>query len=253
MEHDEGVRFAVSDGIARVTLARPGVLNAFNHDQRIKLTEAFKRATEDTDAHVIVLAGEGRAFCAGQDQRESAAFDEDTAQRRLETYEKLFQTMRHCTKPIIAKVHGYAAGAGFQLALMADMRIAGASMKMGMTELRIGSPPIVGSAMLLPILGEARMRQMILTADFVDADKALAWGLVNEVVPDDALEARVDALAGLLASWDPGPVARVKTWMAHLGEDLFTHAWDQAKVIHRENFKAGSLVAGAKKFVERKG
>jgi enoyl-CoA hydratase/carnithine racemase len=243
----------VSQGIAYVTLARPRVLNAFNHEQRVKLTQAFERASEDPAVRVIVLAGEGRAFCAGQDQRESAAFDEDTAQRRLETYEKLFQTMRHCTKPIIAQVHGYAAGAGFQLALMADMRIAGTSMKMGMTELKIGSPPIVGSAMLLPILGEARMRQLILTAEFVDAERALAWGLVNEVVPDDALAARVARMASTLEGWDPGPVARVKTWMTHLGEDLFTHAWDQAKVIHRENFRAGSLVAGAKKFVERKG
>lgn len=250
-EEHATVRCDVADGIATIVLDRPRVLNAFNHAQRIRFTEAMERAAEEPTVRVIVLRGEGRCFCAGQDQKESAGFDEAAAQRRLDTYERLFATMRACTRPIIAQLHGHAAGAGFQLALMADIRIAGASTKLGMTELKIGSPPVVGSAMLRPVIGDSLMRWMILTAEFVDAQAALRMGLVHESVTDDDLPGRVAAVAQRLAEWDPGPVARVKRWLSTMSEDLFAESWRQAKIIHRENFLAGSLSGGARKFVSR--
>ncbi len=253
MAEDEhaGIRCDVADGVAHIVLDRPQVLNAFNHAQRIGFTKTLEDVAEDPAVRVIVLRGAGRSFCAGQDQKESAGFDEAAAQRRLDTYERLFAVMRASTKPIVAQLHGHAAGAGFQLALMADIRIAGASAKLGMTELKIGSPPIVGSAMLRPVIGDSLMRWMILTAEFVDADTALRMGLVHEVVPDDDLPARVAAMAQRLAGWDPGPVARVKRWLSVMGDDLFNESWRQAKIIHRENFRAGSLSGGAQKFVAR--
>lgn len=109
--------------IAYLTLNRPSVLNALNHEARCALTEGFERLEADPDVRVIVMRGAGRAFCAGQDQKESAGFDAARADQRIDTYGKLFASMRRLTKPVIARMHGYAAGAGCQLAMLADLRI----------------------------------------------------------------------------------------------------------------------------------
>src|SRR6185369_17838789 len=95
-----------------------------NHEQRTNLETAFRALDADDAVRVVVLTGSGRAFCAGQDQKESASMDSDGAHRRILGYASLYRTIRKFSKPIIARVHGYATGAGLQLALLSDLRIA---------------------------------------------------------------------------------------------------------------------------------
>jgi len=247
----ETLQVDVQDKIATLTLNRPQVLNAVNHQQRANLEAAFRALEADEDVRVIVLKGNGRAFCAGQDQKESAAMDAAGAHRRIEGYSSLYTLMRSLSKPIIARLHGYATGAGLQLALLSDLRIASVDTKAGMTELNVGSAAIMGSAFLLPLIGEAEMRRLVMMSEFVPADKALSMKLVHEVLPEDELDARVMAIATKMAGWPPLGIALTKEWWRKMGDELFQASQDQARQSHARNFAAGGLSHGARKFLER--
>jgi len=241
---------AVDGPVATVTLNRPEVLNALNHAQRANLEHAFKALDADMEVRVIVLTGAGRAFCAGQDQKESAAMDAHGAARRIEGYASLYKVMRALRKPIIARIHGYATGAGLQLALLSDLRIAGPAARLGMTELNVGSAAIMGSAFLLSLVGEAAMRRIVLLSDFLGAQEARSLNLVHEVLPDDgALDARVTAIAQGLAGRPPLGIALTKQWWRVMGDAQFDAAMEHARQAHATNYAAGGLSQAAKNFV----
>ena len=242
----------VEEGIATLTLNRPQALNAVNHEQRQNLETAFKALDADPQVRAIVLKGAGRSFCAGQDQKESAGLDAAGAARRIEAYASLYTVMRGISKPIIARLHGYATGAGLQLALLSDLRIADDTAKVGMTELNVGSAAIMGSAFLLPLIGEAAMRRLVLLSDFIDARQAQCMNLVHEVHAPEAADARVREIALGLAKRSPLGVALTREWWRILGDDVFFAAMDHARKAHARNFEAGGLSAGASKFVARK-
>ena len=237
----------IEDGIATLTLNRPQVLNAVNHQQRQNLETAFKALDADPQVRAIVLKGAGRSFCAGQDQKESAGLDAAGASRRIEGYASLYTLMRSIGKPIIARMHGYATGAGLQLALLSDLRIADDSTRVGMTELNVGSAAIMGSAFLLPLIGEASMRRLVLLSDFIDAQQALDMKLVHEVHGAEAADARVREIAQGLAKRSPLGVALTREWWRILGDDVFFAAMDHARKAHARNFEAGGPSAGASK------
>ena len=241
----------VQDKIATLTLDRSQVLNALNHEQRANLEAAFKALNADEQVRVIILQGAGRAFCAGQDQKESASMDADGAHRRIEGYASLYTVMRDLDKPVIARIRGYATGAGLQLALLSDLRIASTDTKVGMTELNVGSAAIMGSAFLLPLIGEAEMRRLVMLSEFVPAEQALAMKLLHEVLPADELDARVMAIAAKMATWPPLGIALTKQWWRKMGDALFFAAMEQARESHARNFAAGGLSHGATRFLER--
>ncbi|MGC4008397.1 MAG: enoyl-CoA hydratase/isomerase family protein [Pseudomonas sp.] len=237
--------------VATLTLNRPEALNAVNHQQRANLEAAFRALEADERVRVIVLRGAGRAFCAGQDQKESAAMDEHGAARRIEAYASLYTTMRSLSKPVIARVHGYSTGAGLQLALLSDLRIVTADARFGMTELNVGSAAIMGSAFLLPLIGEAAMRRLVLLSDFIDAEEARRMNLVHEVWEADAADARIADIARGLAGRAALGVALTKEWWRILGDATFGAAMDHARKAHARNFASGGFSAGAARFVGR--
>jgi enoyl-CoA hydratase/carnithine racemase len=241
----------VQGPIATLTLNRPEVLNALNHQQRQNLEGTFRALEADESVHVIVIRGAGRTFCAGQDQKESAAMDAHGASRRIEGYASLYTTMRSLSKPIISRVHGYATGAGLQIALLSDLRIVSEDARFGMTELNVGSAAIMGSAFLLPLVGEAAMRRLVLLSDFISASEARTMNLVHEVHPAAQLDARVQEIATGLAGRARLGVALTKEWWRILGDATFNAAMDHARKAHAKNFAAGGLSAGAAKFVSR--
>jgi len=237
--------------VATLTLNRPEVLNAINHAQRANLETAFKALEADERVRVIVLRGAGRAFCAGQDQKESAAMDAHGASRRIEAYASLYTTMRALSKPVIARVHGYSTGAGLQIALLSDLRIVTRDAKFGMTELNVGSAAIMGSAFLLPLIGEAAMRRLVLLSDFIDAEEARRMNLVHEVWDADAADVRIREIAQGLAGRAALGVALTKEWWRLLGDDVFNAAMAHARQAHAKNFASGGFSAGSARFVAR--
>lgn len=194
------ILFEIADDVARITLNRPDALNSFTSTMRAEIRHALTRAT--AEARVIALTGAGRGFCAGQDlgQAKSAA-DIDLERVLRDEYEPILKLIEDSPVPIICAVNGAAAGAGANIALACDLVIAGRSARFLEAFARIGLMPDAGGTWHLPRkIGLARALGMCLLAEPVTAEQAAEWGLIWEVVDDDALMARVDELAGRLAS-----------------------------------------------------
>lgn len=195
----ETLRYAVTDGVAAITLDRPERMNSLNAAMRAELGEALARAPRE--ARAIVLTGAGDAFSAGQDLGEADSFSEVNLERLLnEEYAPLIRLVEDCPVPVIAAVNGAAAGAGANLALAADLVIAARSASFREPSTRIGLVPDAGGTWRLPrLVGMARALGMCLLAEPVPAEQAAAWGLIWEVVDDAALNDRAAELAARLA------------------------------------------------------
>ncbi|MBW0159237.1 enoyl-CoA hydratase-related protein [Sedimentimonas flavescens] len=200
----EAIRYELTEGMAVITLNRPEVMNALNSAMRAEILDALRRAA--AEARVVVLTGEGRAFCSGQDLADRAASGAFDLQKVLrEEYEPMLMAIYDCPLPVISAVNGAAAGAGANLALAADVVIATQSAAFLQAFTRIGLMPDAGGTYWLPRqVGFARAMGAALFADKVTADQAAQWGMIWESVPDAEFAAHWRARAAHLAK---GPTA----------------------------------------------
>jgi enoyl-CoA hydratase/carnithine racemase len=178
------------DNIAVISFNRPEALNAANNQFTREFLAALRQAESDPEVRVVVLKGEGRAFCAGHDIRENTAGE--TLEESVALIQELQETTRvimNMGKPVIVAVQGYAVGAGCEWAMNCDIRIAAQGAKFGFPEAIIGTTVTnAGTKLLTLLVGLGRAKELILTSRMIEADEAREWGLVNEVVPPDALE-----------------------------------------------------------------
>ena len=196
------ILYEVRAGVATVTLNRPERLNAFNDQMIADATAAFKEAGKDREVRCIVLTGSGRAFSSGQDLKDVLAREGDFSigDHLRRGYNNLVALIAGTEKPVIAAVNGVAAGAGCGVALATDIRIASHEASFILSFSRVGLIPDSGSTWTLPrLVGYARAFEMAVTADRIPAEKALAWGLVNQVAPAEQLEEIVAAWSQALA------------------------------------------------------
>lgn len=196
-----------------ITLNRPEKLNAFAGTMRDDLLAALRDADRDAACRVVIITGAGRGFCAGGD----VEFMHDLQQRGdIETFSKLLRAggaivtqIVEMPKPVIASIHGVAAGAGCNLALACDYRIASEQAKLGETFVRIGLHPDWGGTWLLPrIVGRSRALELMMTGRLVDAKEALAIGMIDRIVSD--LAAETQKLARAIADAPAGVIADIK-------------------------------------------
>jgi naphthoate synthase len=188
------IRYETSgDGIAKITINRPEVRNAFRPQTVVELSDAFERAREDTSVGVIVLTGEGdKAFCSGGDQRVRGDRGYETepgsGMGRFHVTD-LHVQIRRLPKPVVAMVAGYAVGGGHVLHVVCDLTIAADNARFGQTGPRVGSfDGGFGASVLARQIGQKRAKEIWLLARQYDAQQALDWGLVNAVVPLERLE-----------------------------------------------------------------
>lgn len=193
----ETIDLTHSDGVTRLALRRPEVMNALNRRMRIEITSAMRALPEDT--RCVVLTGTGRAFCSGQDLTDTSLVG-DVEQILQEEYEPMLLAIREAPVPVIAAVNGIAAGAGANLALAADVVIACESASFVQAFSRIGLIPDAGGTHIVPrTVGMARAMGMMLFADRIPATKAADWGLIWEAVPDAEFHQVIAARAAMLA------------------------------------------------------
>jgi naphthoate synthase len=188
----EDIRYELSEGIAKITIARPEVRNAFRPETLIELSEALERAREDTEVGVIVLTGEGPlAFCSGGDQQvrgDSGYLASGAAVGRFHVTDLQVQ-MRRTPKPIVAMIAGYAIGGGHVLHVVCDLSIAADNARFGQTGPRVGSfDGGFGASLLAAQVGQKKAKEIWFLCRQYDAEEALAMGLVNTVVALEALE-----------------------------------------------------------------
>lgn len=195
----------LEDGVLTLTMNRPDRLNALNGEMLQCLLDAVGRAAADPAIGVVVLAGAGRAFCAGGDvkamaERGTRAEGFDERVRDLRRRMEVSRLLHEMTKPTIAMLRGPVAGAGLSLALACDLRIAGDTLRLTTAFAKVAlSGDFGGSWFLTGIVGPAKARELYLTSPVLGSAEALAFGLVNRVVAEDALEAETRALASSLA------------------------------------------------------
>ncbi|MBV9718658.1 MAG: enoyl-CoA hydratase/isomerase family protein [Candidatus Eremiobacteraeota bacterium] len=209
----ETVGLAVRDGIARVTLARPDVRNAFNAEVIEQLYHIFKRITAADDVRAVVLAGEGKVFCGGADinwMRSSLDLSFEANVVDAEHMSDMFRAIDNCPKPVIGRIHGAALGGGAGLAAVCDIAIASDDSVFGFTEVKLGIIPAVISPFVVAKIGPSHARALFLTGERFDALQAQAIGLVHQVVPNGDLDAAVDGRLSELHNAAPGAIAAAK-------------------------------------------
>jgi enoyl-CoA hydratase/carnithine racemase len=205
------LRYQKQDSIATVTLDRPEKLNAVNLAMRDELWEAFLAFRDDPDARVLVLRGEGRAFCAGADITEFGTAPTLIEARHARLERDLWGLLLHLPKPTIAAIHGHAYGAGCEMALFCDLRVAADDASFALPEVSLGYIPSAGGTQTLPrVIRPGRALQIILAGDPVDAVEAARIGLVHRVVERAHLDEAVTRWALLLAGRPPRAVSYAK-------------------------------------------
>jgi enoyl-CoA hydratase/carnithine racemase len=202
MAPEQPLLYDKRDHVASITLNRPDVLNAVNLAMRDALWEALLAFRDDPDAHVAVIRGAGdRAFSAGADISEFGTAPSYVEARRARHDRDVWGLMLAITKPLIAAVHGFAYGAGCEMALCCDIRIASEDARFALPEVNLGYIPSAGGTQTLPrAIPPGIAREMIYSAEPIDAPRALALGLVQRVVPAAQLRAEAAAVAAQIAA-----------------------------------------------------
>lgn len=210
-----------TDGIAWLTINRPDVLNALNMAVRDELWSALRAVRDDPDVRVAVFRGAGeRAFSAGADISEFGTAPSYVDARRARHERDVWALILSIMKPLVASIHGFAYGAGCELPLLCDIRIASDDARFALPEVTLGYIPSAGGTQTLPrAVPPGVAREMILSGEPIDAQRALSIGLVNRVVPRARLREETAAVAAKLAALPPDAVAAVKEAMLR-GADL---------------------------------
>ena len=208
----------------------------------------------DDTVRVVVLAAAGRGFCAGHDLKEMRSHaGDDTWQRRLfDDCSRMMLTLTRLPQPVIARVHGIATAAGCQLVSMCDLAVAADTATFALPGVSIGvfcSTPAVGVARNI---GRKRTMELLLTGQPVDARTALAWGLVNRVVPAEALDAEIEALADLIVARSAAAVALGKRTFYAQVEGALEHAYDVAAEAMTSNMRYEDAAEGIDAFLGKR-
>ena len=199
------ILYEAKDGVAKITLNRPEVLNAINAQLTADLNKALKNAEDDPNVRVVIITGAGRAFCAGADIKGFLAFPTPAdMQYQIERREREFRFDETYVKPVVAMVHGYCLGGGFEIAQQCDLIIASDDAKFGQPEINVVGIPGMGGTQRLPrLIGPKKALELIMTGDTIDAKEAERLGIANKVVPKEKLGEAVNELAQKLASKSP--------------------------------------------------
>jgi methylglutaconyl-CoA hydratase len=251
----ESVQFTVSDGVARVTLARPEVRNAFNAELIEQLHDLFTRIAAADDVRAVVLAGEGKVFCGGADinwMRSSLELTFEANVADAERMSDMFRAIDNSPKPVIGKIHGAALGGGAGLAAVCDIAIATDDAIFGFTEVKLGIIPAVISPFVLAKIGASQARALFLTGERFDAARAQGIGLVHEVVPAAQLDAAVERRLAELHSAGPSAVAAAKL----LVRRVLDGSYDESRAITAEAIARQRIIPegqeGLRAFLERR-
>ena len=217
----EALLFHKEEGVAHITLDRPHVLNAYNTQMRDDLWQALEAVRDDPEVAAVVLAGAGeRAFCAGADLTEFGAAASQANARQVRFERDIWGLLLSLRVPVVAALHGYVLGAGLEMALLCDLRIASDDAEFGLPETALGMAPAAGGSQTLPrIVGVPAALDLLLSARRIDAAEALRLGVVHRVVSRERLRSEATALAARLAATPRHVMAALKE-AVHRGADL---------------------------------
>jgi 2-(1,2-epoxy-1,2-dihydrophenyl)acetyl-CoA isomerase len=250
--------YEVKDGIATLTLNRPERLNALGDTLREDLHDAVTRASDDAAVRVMVVTGAGKGFCAGGDVKAMNERRQQGASRPLlekvaPGRDRTVLALRDAPKPVIAAVNGAAAGAGMNLALACDIRLASTAARFAQAFVKRGLHPDWGGTYFLPrVVGASKAAELIWTGEVIDAEEARALGIVSAVYPPEDLMPRTQALARKIAAGPPIAIRLAKRAIYHNLETDLRQALEFETFAQNICFEAEDAKEGIRAFVEKR-
>jgi 2-(1,2-epoxy-1,2-dihydrophenyl)acetyl-CoA isomerase len=251
------IQLTVAEAIATITLNRPDVLNALDLTMGLELRDVIHDLNDRGEVRAVLLTGAGRAFCAGGDikqmiehqgKRPEEFFDEP-----LRCIHEAVLAIRQIPKPVIAAVNGYASGAGFNLALACDYRIAAASARFNQAFVRVGLVPDCGGTFTLPrLVGWAKAAELLMTGEMIEAEEALRLGLVNRVVPDERLWPEAQQIAARFAAGPTKAIGHIKALLNLSATATFEEQLDHERQAQVEAGQTADFLEGIRAFIEKR-
>jgi enoyl-CoA hydratase/carnithine racemase len=247
------VLYSAANGVATVTLNRPRQYNALSSELLEALEAAFEQIGADDDVRVVVLAASGAAFSSGHDLKEMMANRNEAFIGGLfERCSNVMMQMLALPQPVIARVHGIATAAGCQLVAGCDMAVASTDARFATSGINFGLFCATPGVPVSRNVSRKRAFEMLFTGEFIDADIALAWGLVNSVVPPERLDEEVTRLVELIKSKPPAVCAAGKRLFYEQIESGIGHAYKIASVAITQNMLAEDAAEGVGAFIEKR-
>lgn len=252
-ESTSNVGYAVQDAVATITLQRPQALNALTIDLMAELRQAVARANDDAAVRAVVLTGEGRGFCAGQDLKNRLPDGVDVVDALMDAYHPAVAALRSCRVPVTAAVNGVAAGAGFSLALACDFIVAAASARFICSFSRIALVPDLGATYMLPrAIGRARALRVMMTGEPITGPVAEDWGLAVACVPDAELMAWSQNWARQLAASPTRALRETRVLVDAAEDNSFDVQFRNELLVQRELRDAPDSREGVQAFLQKR-
>jgi enoyl-CoA hydratase/carnithine racemase len=234
-----------------ITLNRPDVLNALDMEMRETLITLLTELNKDDAVRAVVLTGAGnRAFCSGQDLDEIGRYTSSDIDSWLTRQHAMYAAVRDLDKPCIVAFNGVAAGAGFQIALCADLRVGYPEMKLGQPEIKAGLASIVGSYLMTMHLGLSKNIELSLTGELISGQVAHEIGILNHLVPRAEVMNKSLALAAAMSKLGPTAMRLTKQRFRKLTQPGFDDVLEEAKIAQKEAYASGEPQEAIRKFLE---
>lgn len=241
--------------IAHVRLDRPDVRNALNDELIEELRSTFERLTADSNVRAIVLSGEGKSFCGGADiemMRSSLDLTHEQNVAGARALSVMYRTIDACPKPVIGKIHGAALGGGAGLAAVCDVAVAASDAVFGFTEVKLGIIPAVISPFVLAKIGASHARALFLTGERFEAKRALAIGLVHEMVVGDTLDVAIERIVNEILSAGPSAIAAAKNIIARVRGAAYDQTLESTAEATAAQRVSAEGQEGLRAFIERR-
>lgn len=245
------VRVERTGATVRVTLDRPP-LNLFEPGIIAALQNTFTALAADASVRLAILTGSGRAFCAGMDVRFLRTLDVVSAKALITSLQAAIGSVHQAPFPVIGVLNGAALGAGFELALACDLRVAAAGAPLGLPEVRVGVPSVIEAALLPAMVGPGRAAELLLSGEPVTADEALGWGLVNRVVPAGGLRDAAEQMAAAILAGSPSAIRLQKELIVRWRQTDLATAVHYGINAFATAYATGEPQEGAAAFVDKR-
>lgn len=248
-----GVKQTRDGAVGLLTLSEPATLNAMTPDLLGGLAAAIGEMTDDASVRALVLTGEGRGFCSGQNLKASEILGSDIVAGVMRHYWPALRAMRECRVPVVVAVNGVAAGGGFSLAISGDMIVAARSASFIQVFSRIGLVPDLGSTWLLPrLIGRQRALELMLLNEPLSAERALEWGLVRQVVDDVSLLDEAMKLAHRLAAGPTRTLVATRALLEESEHASYAAQFRREIEVQAEIRRSEDALEGRNAFVEKR-
>jgi enoyl-CoA hydratase/carnithine racemase len=241
------------NGVAQLTICNAGPLNILNSPAIADLRNGLETLAADDSIRALIIAGSGeKSMIGGADIKEMARLDQASAETFITGLRDLCEAARHFPAPVIARLRGWCLGGGLEFAAACDLRIAAQDAQFAMPEVKVGIPSVIHAALLPRLIGWGRARWLILTAATIDAPTALNWGLVDQVVPVDDLDAAIADVAAAIAACGPDTMRSQKALLRQWEELPLTESVDLSIEAFGRAFLSGEPQRHMQAFLDRR-